>query len=212
MVKVMEIRVCTDEDLEVLERDLPTGLGRVHQGHLQRARRHKSSYLGAWDGDRVVGTGVIVWTPSPPDMTHGEGRRTTPEIAHLQVHPSFRGRGVGTALIRFGEGLAQAALYPSVIIKVSTDENERAAKLYRRLGYSRPAGSWSATTPGSTLTGSSMRQARPMLSSCATCNQHQHCRLGLLAHAIWARVPGGEVRRAGGTGLRVGAWWRRSES
>ncbi len=108
MVKVMEVRLCTDEDLEVLERDLPTGVGRVHQKHLLRAQRHEVSYFGAWDGsgrsrsdgERAVGTGVIVWTPSRPDRVHGEDCDATAEIAHLQVHPASRGRGVGTALIR----------------------------------------------------------------------------------------------------------------
>lgn len=127
MVKVMEVRLCTDIDLEVLERDLPTGLGRVHQKHLLRAQRHELSYLGAWDGDRAVGTGLIVWNPSRPDRAHGEDCQATAEIAHLQVHPMSRGRGVGTALIRYGEKLANAAAYRSVTIKVSSDENERAA-------------------------------------------------------------------------------------
>ena len=135
MVKVMEVRLCTDEDLEVLERDLPTGVGRVHQKHLLRAQRHEVSYFGAWDGERAVGTGVIVWTPSRPDRVHGEDCDATAEIAHLQVHPASRGRGVGTALIRHGEKLAKAAAYRSVTIKVSSDENERAAQLYQRLGY-----------------------------------------------------------------------------
>lgn len=93
MVKVMELRLCTDEDLEVLERDLPTGLGRVHQKHLLRAQRHELSYFGAWDGDRAVGTGVIVWDPSRPDRPRGEDCDATVEIAHLQVHPASRGKG-----------------------------------------------------------------------------------------------------------------------
>lgn len=134
-VKVMEVRLCTDEDLEVLERDLPTGLGRVHQKHLLRAQRHEVSYIGAWDGGRAVGTGVIVWSPSRPDKAPDESIDATAEIAHVQVHPASRGRGVGTALIRYGEKLAKAAAYRSVTIKVSSEENERAAQLYQRLGY-----------------------------------------------------------------------------
>lgn len=37
-----------------------------------RARRDGLSYLGAWDGNRAVGTGAIVWKPSRPARPHGE--------------------------------------------------------------------------------------------------------------------------------------------
>ncbi|MGB3859489.1 MAG: GNAT family N-acetyltransferase [Ornithinimicrobium sp.] len=130
----MEVRLCTDDDLAALERDLPTGLARVHEKHLRRARGPELDYLGAWDGEYVLGTAVILWQGVSGDSARERDYPVVPEIAHLQVGPASRGRGVGTALVRHSERLVRGAGHPSVVIAVSMD-NDRAAKLYERLGY-----------------------------------------------------------------------------
>ncbi|MGB3185646.1 MAG: GNAT family N-acetyltransferase [Ornithinimicrobium sp.] len=130
----MEVRLCTNDDLAALERDLSTGLARVHEKHLHSARGPELDYLGAWDSEHVLGTAVILWQGMDDDSARERHYPMVPEIAHLQVGPASRGEGVGTAPGRHSEQLVRGAGYSSVVIAVSMD-NDRAAKLYERLGY-----------------------------------------------------------------------------
>ena len=61
-----------------------------------------------------------------------------PEIGYLHVEPAKRGRGIGTALVEYGERLARERGAPAVTIGVGPD-NPWARALYQRLGY-RPTG------------------------------------------------------------------------
>lgn len=58
------------------------------------------------------------------------------EIAELSVHPTYRNRGIGTALIHI---LAHIALERKTsILEIGADvDNEAALRLYRRLGFGR---------------------------------------------------------------------------
>ncbi len=55
-------------------------------------------------------------------------------IDTLSVSPAFSGRGYGTALIRAAEEKARELHYAKIAINVDED-NERAFRLYQRLGY-----------------------------------------------------------------------------
>jgi ribosomal protein S18 acetylase RimI-like enzyme len=55
-------------------------------------------------------------------------------IDTLSVSPAFSGRGYGTALIRAAEEQARELYYAKLAINVDED-NERAYRLYRHLGY-----------------------------------------------------------------------------
>lgn len=56
------------------------------------------------------------------------------ELNHLQVRDTFRGQGVGGALIRAAESLADQAHSPQIAVGVGVD-NPDAERLYARLGY-----------------------------------------------------------------------------
>ena len=56
-------------------------------------------------------------------------------LRNLATYPDFRGRGLGTRLLKEVEKAAQRAGYKRMVMDVET-ANERAIKLYERLGYS----------------------------------------------------------------------------
>ena len=56
-------------------------------------------------------------------------------LAHFAVYPRFRSLGFGTKLIEAIEEEARAIGSKGMVVDVETD-NERAIKLYERLGYS----------------------------------------------------------------------------
>jgi GNAT superfamily N-acetyltransferase len=55
-------------------------------------------------------------------------------ISNLGVHPSAQGQGVGSALLKFAEGLASNAKLTKCSLIVS-QHNQNAFRLYRRFGY-----------------------------------------------------------------------------
>jgi GNAT superfamily N-acetyltransferase len=96
--------------------------------------------LVAWDGPRPVGSGFIHWK-GPRDATIARlVAGGTPEIFRLEVVERYRSRGIGTALVRTLEALAQAEGWIRVGLGVGIG-NRRATWLYERLGYRMVAGS-----------------------------------------------------------------------
>jgi GNAT superfamily N-acetyltransferase len=130
----VEIRVYRPGDIEQLEQWQPTGLTRTHQ---QRARRQSdgdSSYLIVWESDTPVGTGEIRWNGcgSPEVLARFPD---CPELNGLQVWPEgLRSLGIGTELIGAAEQLARQRGFDRIGLGVA-DDNDRAARLYLRLGY-----------------------------------------------------------------------------
>jgi ribosomal protein S18 acetylase RimI-like enzyme len=89
--------------------------------------------LVAWQRDEAVGSVVIRWQSSEL----GEFGSTYPGvvvIAHLQVRPERRRRGVGTCLMQAAENMARRREVPWLALGVGV-ENPAAAALYERLGY-----------------------------------------------------------------------------
>ena len=69
------------------------------EGSLAAAARGERIVLGAFDGERLVGT-VTLLLDCPPNQPHRA------EIAKLMTRLSHRGRGVAAALMRAAEDLA----------------------------------------------------------------------------------------------------------
>ena len=83
------------------------------------------TYLIAWEDGEPVGQAHVAW------------ERTTlgvPEIQDVFVPEELRGRGIGTQLSRAAEELARARGYAAISISASV-ANDRALRLYRRLGF-----------------------------------------------------------------------------
>jgi ribosomal protein S18 acetylase RimI-like enzyme len=139
---MLTIRECRDSDLAPLEQHLPAGGRNVHAFHHAEQLAGRCRFLTAWENDLPVGSCLVLWT-GPFDVTVREAMPDAVELSQLHVHPDARGRGVGTALIRFAEEQVAARGGDTVTIAVAAD-NPRAAALYVRLGYEDTGIRWTA--------------------------------------------------------------------
>ena len=93
---------------------------------LAAATRGERIVLGAWDGDRLVGT-VTLLLDCPPNQPHRA------EIAKLMTCPSHRRRGVAASLMRAAEELAVKRGRMLLVLDTATDGG--ASTFYERLGF-----------------------------------------------------------------------------
>jgi GNAT superfamily N-acetyltransferase len=125
--------LCREADVDALERALPTGPNRYHAARFRRQGAGLSTFLVAYAGDVLVGSGEILW-PGPKEPEVRALFPDCPEINGLGVVPEQQGQGVGTAIIRVAEELAAERGRRRIGMGVA-DGNDRAAALYLRLGY-----------------------------------------------------------------------------
>jgi ribosomal protein S18 acetylase RimI-like enzyme len=79
------------------------------------------------------------------DSTLAAGRGEAAYLYALRVRPEYRGRGIGTDLVREAEALLRQRGYARALISVAKD-NDAARRLYERLGFEvfgEDAGNWS---------------------------------------------------------------------
>ena len=95
-------------------------------GSLAAAARGDRIVLGAFDGERLVGT-VTLLLDCPPNQPHRA------EIAKMMTRVSDRGRGVASALMRAAERLAAERGRTLLVLDTATDGG--ASGLYERLGF-----------------------------------------------------------------------------
>jgi ribosomal protein S18 acetylase RimI-like enzyme len=93
---------------------------------LAAATRGERLVLGAWDGERLVGT-VTLLLDCPPKQPHRA------EIAKLMTCLSHRGRGVAVSLMQAAENLA--AKHGRTLLVLDTASDGGASILYERLGF-----------------------------------------------------------------------------
>jgi len=93
---------------------------------LASVARGERIVLGAFDGERLVGT-VTLLLSLPPNQPHRA------EIAKMMTRVSHRHRGIATALLREAERLAIA--HDRWLLVLDTAEDEGAAGLYERMGF-----------------------------------------------------------------------------
>ncbi|MBB6410438.1 GNAT family N-acetyltransferase [Mesorhizobium sangaii] len=96
------------------------------QKSLAAAARGERAVLGAWDGEVLVGT-VTLLLDCPPNQPHRA------EIAKLMTRLDYRGRGVGTRLMRAAESLAAQKGRTLLVLDTATEEG--ASGLYEKLGF-----------------------------------------------------------------------------
>jgi GNAT superfamily N-acetyltransferase len=95
--------------------------------------RYGDEWFVAAEGGQAVGWIVVRW----------RGKRTHPECPSMEdiyVREQSRGRGIGSALIRFVEDEAGRRGHESSGLAVNPTKNERARALYERLGYEATGG------------------------------------------------------------------------
>lgn len=132
IVNGMDVRPCAERDLAALSSRWPSPAD-VHSAHFAAQRDGRSTYLVAWEGDEPVGAVMVQWAGcvGPNACAAYPG---AVEFNHLQVRDSWRGRGVGSRLIRTAEATAKNREMFQVAVGVA-DDNAGAQRLYVRLGY-----------------------------------------------------------------------------
>jgi ribosomal protein S18 acetylase RimI-like enzyme len=97
------------------------------------ARHGDGRMLTALLADRPVGVVAVAWhaADEPEVRAHLDG---VPIMFRLRVAAGFRRRGVGTALVRTGEGLLRGRDHKQVLVGVDHG-NVPARSLYHKLGY-----------------------------------------------------------------------------
>ncbi|MFF8399579.1 GNAT family N-acetyltransferase [Streptomyces sp. NPDC016172] len=131
----MEIAECRAEDIEELERHMPShSADGSHAARFARQRAGESTYLIPWLEARPVGHAEVRWIGcEAPEVRSAQPG--CPEINGLFVWPaSLRSQGIGTALVHTAERLARERGIEVMGLGVG-DGNPRAAALYARLGY-----------------------------------------------------------------------------
>lgn len=93
---------------------------------LAAAARGERIVLGAFDGDKLIGT-VTLLLDLPPNQPHRA------EIAKMMTRVSHRHRGIATALLHEAERMAMAR--GRWLLVLDTAEDDGAAGLYERLGF-----------------------------------------------------------------------------
>jgi GNAT superfamily N-acetyltransferase len=131
VVAKAEIRPGSEADLAALA----AVLGQRHwfTDRLARQQRGGGVVLVAWLDGRPVGDVFLGCEPAeePEVRRHLPG---VPRLIHLEVLGSFQRRGIGTALVRAGEGTARRLGHERIALGVGVD-NRGARRLYERLGY-----------------------------------------------------------------------------
>jgi ribosomal protein S18 acetylase RimI-like enzyme len=110
---VIEVRPLADDDVATVDATLP----------LHRLGQPRSDYLVAWDDGVAVGHACVEWAEKA-------------ELGDLWVPAARRGEGIGTLLVAAVERAAAGRGYDRVVLAVGAD-NDRAIRLYERLGYRR---------------------------------------------------------------------------
>ncbi len=96
------------------------------RGSLTAAAEGRRVVLGAFDGDRLVGT-LTLLLDCPSNQPHRA------EFAKMMTQPSHRGRGVATALIGAAEQIARANGPTLIVLDTASDGGAR--PLYQRCGF-----------------------------------------------------------------------------
>jgi ribosomal protein S18 acetylase RimI-like enzyme len=96
------------------------------QDSLAAADRGERIVLGAFDGEKLIGT-VTLLLSFPPNQPHRA------EIAKMMTRISHRGRGVAKALMRVAERLAVERGRTLLVLDTAVEDG--ASRLYEALGF-----------------------------------------------------------------------------
>lgn len=125
------IRAARDEDLTALVEEL--GQKQFFADRLAGQAADRGLLLTAWQENRPIGVVYLWWEPAeePEIRAHLDG---VPLLTHLEVHPTFRKHGTGTALTLAAERELAARGHEQVALAVE-ESNTDAMRLYTGLGY-----------------------------------------------------------------------------
>lgn len=128
----MLVRECNAADLGTMKANLG-GNPSIYDGLFAMQEAGACTYVVAWQGGVPVGYGVVRWGHPRADELRGRFPGC-PEISNLQVAGPLQRQGIGTALVAAAEARIRARGCPRAGLGVD-DGNDRALRLYMRLGY-----------------------------------------------------------------------------
>lgn len=127
------IRAVREQDVPLIRTWLPQGGAVKHDIRWRRQSAGEVLYLVAWSGDVPVGHILLKWRGTE-DERIARAVILCPDLEDLLVHPTWRSRGVGRALLRRAEREVCRRGFRQVGLGVGVD-NSRARALYERVGY-----------------------------------------------------------------------------
>lgn len=127
VAEIGHIRLLLPSDLRELEWHGGPDLRSFYEEMWRLHERGEATVLVAEFNRYPVGQLVIHWSGKP-------GHLGFPDQQSLRVHPAFRGMGLGTALIEASEYTVRQAGHAKIGLSVNV-LNDKARKLYERLGY-----------------------------------------------------------------------------
>jgi ribosomal protein S18 acetylase RimI-like enzyme len=123
------VRDAMEADLDALQ--ALSGTRAMHADRMREVLLGWMQYLVAEVQGRVVGFGLLVYSV-PADWDRSEH---APLVVHLHVHPDWRSRGIGSAILREMEARARRRNFAAIYLRVESENNPRAFSLYKRLGF-----------------------------------------------------------------------------
>ena len=127
----MKINLATEADLPALVADMPQQ--DLMAERLLRQSRGDGQLLVARDNGRPVGM-VYLWQEPADEPEIREHLPEVPLLMHFEVLEEYRGRGIGTRLLRHAERHLHDAGHRRVALGVNP-KNHDAIRLYLRCGY-----------------------------------------------------------------------------
>jgi GNAT superfamily N-acetyltransferase len=141
-----EIRRLGAEELLALQRAIPAWNAREYAKRLAAQERGELVQVVAWEGDRPVGKGMVLF-PAHEEYSTSAGREGCAEIRDVSVEEDARRRGVATALIVAIEEAARERSLVRIGLAVAQGDGDAPARaLYDRLGYSFAHGPFVTST------------------------------------------------------------------
>ena len=120
-----DVRLCTAEDLPLLQRRAVRPGAEFAERNLDLAAAGDYFFVGAFSPDDVMGYVLLDCRP---------GAQLRPEMASLWVYPAYSRQGLGVRLTRFIENIAAQHGFDSVNLGVDP-ENPAAIPMYIGLDY-----------------------------------------------------------------------------
>jgi len=132
------IQPARQSDIPLLQKTFPQGGIEKHPERFGRQQQGLVTYLIAWQGNEPVGHGLVKWQRPTNDPVAPLLQQPCPDLEDLFVVEELRSQGIGTQILRAAEEMAGKRGFHQLGLSADVEENDRARKLYKRLGYDDP--------------------------------------------------------------------------
>ncbi|HET9723620.1 MAG TPA: GNAT family N-acetyltransferase, partial [Actinomycetota bacterium] len=131
----LEVRALAPEELEALQRGLPSWSSAQYPSRLDAQGRGEMVQVLAWDGPVPVGRGMVLFA-GHEEYSESAVREGCAEVRDVYVAPDHRRRGVASGIMRALEDASRERGWRLIGLDVSLGEDDAPARaLYDALGY-----------------------------------------------------------------------------